>query len=202
MDSISPEVPDHRDGKSIADSETQEQIYSILSCQRGVTQGADSQTGDDKGPSGENDNKAISYMDDLVMKIIINKPKLFDERARILVSQYYHKGKLKVSKLMDLKNLERIQASKFPTLAWLKFELLIKELVQKQLYEPSILANELIFIVKNELDSSMSSRLRSLIQSCINDCRSISSTEIEEEHKWCEIIDWISWAICEEENNL
>lgn len=133
-----------------------------------------------------------------VVELLANKPELFDEELRTEIAQYYDRINLKVSGLMSLEYLTLLnEKTKTPTLSWIKYENLISELIKKQKYEPKTVANEVLAIVKDEIPANIGAKFASVLESCVKHCRDTNKNiqDEEDEEKWCEIIDWMSWFI-------
>lgn len=133
----------------------------------------------------------------IIIVVLVTKPKLIDEDTRDLIAKYYKNNEIKVQGLMSLNYLNLLNETKSPTTTWLKYETLIVHLIKEQLYEPKSLANELLSIVKDEIPQNIASKFASVLESCVKYCRDANKdcSEEEEEEKWCEIIDWMSWFI-------
>lgn len=137
---------------------------------------------------------SFNYM---IIDVLAKKPNLIDEISRDLIAKYYKKNAIKVKGLMSLNYLKILNETKFSTTTWLKYETLVIHLIKEQLYEPKSVANELLHIVKDEIPENIASKFASVLESCVKYCREANKEcqDEEEEEKWCEIIDWMSWFI-------
>lgn len=151
-----------------------------------------------------NTNQHDSTLQNFILDLIVERPKLFDDSARAEVVDFYKRRHAKINRLLDMKNLYRLSESKFQNLSWIVFEALLINLIKNQVYEPKVIASEMMNIVKRDVEPVLSSKLATLLKSCVPYCRQSGahSVDEEEEEKWCEIIDWLSWAITDEDGQL
>lgn len=142
---------------------------------------------------------------ELIMEILSQKAEYFSDKSKQLIIDFLDKHKTKLRKsILSIENLEIINKSKSPTLSWIKLESFLKSLIKYKIYEPKRVANELLELTKIEIDKSISSRFASTLSGCVEYCREFGglTAEEEEEEKWCEIIDWMSWFIGGESGDL
>jgi hypothetical protein len=141
--------------------------------------------------------RAVLY---LIINLIASKPTLLDDDSKKLLSDYLKQQDVKVSGLVT-ENILKLLNSKnanSQTMTWLKYEILLKQLISDYVYEPKTLSNEIIAHVKKDLDPSLAIKFSSALKSCVDICRKINNKHVpdeEEEEKWCEIIDWMSWLM-------
>lgn len=140
----------------------------------------------------------------ILMKVLASQPKLLDDSARDAVVFYFRSNKIKAEGLVTVENLSLLNQSKSQLMTWLKYELLLIQLIKEQIYEPKTMANETLVIVKSELGTQIASKFSSVLNTCVKHCRESNRHNVdeEEEEKWCEIIDWMSWFIVSDEDSF
>lgn len=190
------------------------QVKELIDKAGKLTSKSDCDHSNSNGCFNMDELKPIPICDEAFLSLIINlislKPKLMDESVTESISQYYKDRK--AEGLISLKNLETLHdQTHSPTYTWLKYESLLSNLIKKDIYKPKSMANEVLVVVKNELRPDLGSKLASVLESCVKLCREAGKSrargsmvgelgdeeaeEGEEEEKWCEIIDWMSWFI-------
>lgn len=139
-----------------------------------------------------------------LMKVIATEPKLLDDLAKDAVASYFKTHQVKAKNLITIDNLTILSRSKTQMMTWLKYEILLIHLIKEQIYEPKTMANETLNIVKSEMSPEITSKFSSVLNTCVKHCRESNRHNIdeEEEEKWCEIIDWMSWFIVTEEDSF
>lgn len=131
-----------------------------------------------------------------LISVISTKPNLLDDESKSKVVHYFKSNKISAKELVHLEYLKILNTSHTKTLTWIKYEKLLSWLIKEKIYQPSTMANEVLFVVKSELEPAIASNFCSVISSCVKYCREVSNGQFEEEEeKWCEIIDWISWFL-------
>jgi len=137
-----------------------------------------------------------------IIQVLSLKPKLLDDTTKDSLVKYFKANNIKSSGLVTLNNLYTLYQTKFQLITWLKYESLLIHLMKEQVYEPKTLTNEVLSIVKNELQPEIATKFSSAMNACVQYCREANAGKIddEEEEKWCEIIDWVSWFVGTEEN--
>lgn len=131
-----------------------------------------------------------------LITVITTKPSLLDDESKSKVVHYFKSNKISAKGLVSLEYLKTLNTSRTKTLTWIKYEKLLCWLIKEKIYQPSTMANEVLYVVKSELEPAIASNFCSVINSCVKYCREVSNGQFEEEEeKWCEIIDWISWFL-------
>lgn len=135
----------------------------------------------------------------LIVLLIATKPNLIDDEVKKELCSYFKKLDWKIDGLVSVSILELLHTrSQTQTITWLKYEALLTHLIKDYIYEPKTMSNEVLKIVKHELNPSIAAKLSSVLKSCAEICRKINNQHApdeEVEEKWCEIIEWTSWLI-------
>ena len=137
--------------------------------------------------------------------VLAKKPNLIDDNIRIRLSDYYKLNKIKATGLVShdmLKLLHTNCESKLIT--WIKFEALLVHLIKDYVYEPKTLASEILETVKDDLDSQLAANFSSILNGCVKVCREVNNRRAldeEEQEKWCEIIEWMSWFLAGDDDH-
>lgn len=132
----------------------------------------------------------------VLFKTLRDRPQIIDDQVRVACSKYYQDNKIKAEGLIDLKYLNILQGSKHSSTAWLKLETLLVHLIKKEVYLTQTMGDEILRVMKTELDDNLASKLSSLFKECAAVCRQISGkNNPEDEEKWIEIIEWLSWFV-------
>lgn len=142
----------------------------------------------------------------LLVKIIASKPDLIDEETLNSLVALFQRHSVKLANLVEYDILTALYNGKSDsqTKTWIKYENLIKKLINCDLYDPSALANEALQVVSKELNPNIAYKFSSLLSSCVDFCRKsgkINPAE-EEEQKWCEILEWMSWFLSTDNDEL
>ena len=161
-----------------------------------------------ESPEKSNDVDSISCVPScsmallhLVLRVIATKPNLFEDDVKQSLITYFKGKKLSAERLISRQILELLESEAVPTssrLTWLKYENLLIALIRQDVYQPESMANDVLSLVKDELDGNIASKLASVLESCVKHCREISKKRTDDkelEEKWCEIIDWMSWFL-------
>lgn len=142
----------------------------------------------------------------LVLEIIASKPEIFDEKAMQCLISHLNNNSIKFVNLVTADILLHLHRGSSPsqTRTWLKYENLIVNAIKKDIYDTETMANEILGIVHKEIDPVVARKFSSLLGSCVKVCRekTKSKGQDEDEEKWCEIIDWMSWFLGSEEDEL
>lgn len=137
----------------------------------------------------------IDNLFNVAIQIITIKPKLFDDTAQNKLVEFFKKPGMETNKFISLDTLSTLDKSKMSTLTWIKYEMLLKTLIKEKVYEPKEMARAILHLSKTEIDPNLAAKFASAISGCVKYCRESSGQNMdeEEEEKWCEIIDWMSW---------
>lgn len=142
----------------------------------------------------------------LMLNIVATKPDLIDDKVIDCLVAHFQKSPGKLTNLITYDTLNLLHNGKddSQTKKWLKYEILIKRFINCGIYEPSTMLNEVLGVARKELDDDVARKFSSLISSCVDTCRKSKkiSREEEEEQKWCEILDWMSWFLGSDDNEL
>lgn len=139
----------------------------------------------------------------LLIKALAIKPDLLEDKAKDKVVKYYKDKKITARGLVYLEYLKILNTAQSKTLTWLKYETLLSHLIRERIYDPSTMANEVLSVVKCELPRDIAIKFCSVIDSCVKHCREATKGKFEEEEeKWCEIIEWISWFLASSEDDF
>lgn len=134
----------------------------------------------------------------IIIELLALQPAIFDEVVRQEVANYYKNFGIKAKGLMSIDNLTVMNdKTKNSNLTWIKYEAFVSHLIKTHNYEPKTVANELLTIVKDEIPKKIASKVASVLETIVKHCREANklNQDEEEEEKWCEIIDWLSWFI-------
>lgn len=137
----------------------------------------------------------------LIVHVIAKRPSLIEDNVKQKLIEYFNRNKTKANGLIShdvLKILHHGSSEGSNLLVWLKYESVIIALVRENIYQPETLANEVLALSKEELNSDIASKFASVLESCVRYCREVNkkhANESELEEKWCEIIDWMSWFL-------
>lgn len=142
----------------------------------------------------------------ILSRVLLEHPEIVDDVMRKQVSNYYKHHKIDAEGFITIEFIKSLHENKKnPSITWLKYETLLTHLIKEQAYKPKTLANELLALVKCELDKDMGAKFASAISGCVKYCQQIKSNDHvdpeEDEEKWCEIVDWISWFLSPEEDD-
>lgn len=140
----------------------------------------------------------------LLIRVIATKPNLIDDDVKAKVVGCFKDKNVKISKLISIENLTNLHKSGSQLISWIKYESLLNHLIKERIYESSTMANEVLSIVKDELNPAIACKLASVIEGCVKQCRESSKGNDDEEleEKWCEIIDWMSWFLASREDDF
>lgn len=139
----------------------------------------------------------------LLTKVIATKPSLLDDDAKARVVRYFKDNNILAKGLVYLEYLKILSSSQTKNMTWIKYEMLLSQLIKEKVYQPSTMANEVLSVVKSELDADIASNFCSVMNSCVKYCREVSNEHLEEEEeKWCEIIDWMSWFLATNDDHF
>lgn len=128
-----------------------------------------------------------------LMQLMITRPTILDESARKSIGDLFERSNLRSQNLISHAVLEGLSASKSQTSTWLAYERLLVHLIKAQLYEPKTLTSEVLTIVKSDMKKETATKFSSVLSECARHCREAITGDEEEEEKWCEIMDWLSW---------
>jgi len=137
----------------------------------------------------------------MIVKVIAKKPNLFDDSIKEGLLDYFKTNKVSAKGLISLSVLQNLHKADSQLLTWIKYEILLIHLIKERIYEPKTMANEILALTKSDLPSNVATKFSSVLQSCLKYCREVNKGRMdeEEEEKWTEIIDWMSWFICDED---
>lgn len=140
----------------------------------------------------------------ILIKILASQPKLLEDSTRDAIASYFKTNNIKAEGLITIDNLTTLNQSKSPLMTWLKYENLLIHLIKERIYEPKTMSNETLAVVKSEINPDIASRFSSVLSTCVKHCRDSNRHNIdeEEEEKWCEIVDWMSWFLITEEDDF
>lgn len=139
----------------------------------------------------------------ILIKVIAIKPSLLDDDTKTKVVHYFKDNNIRAKGLVYSEYLAILSTSKTKSMSWIKYETLLSRLIKEKIYQPSTMANEVLSVVKSEMDADIACNFCPVINSCVKYCREVSYGCLEEEEeKWCEIIDWISWFLATNDDNF
>lgn len=140
----------------------------------------------------------------IIIQVLTLNPRLVEDSTKDHLVNYFKSNDIKSSGLVTLKNLYTLYETKAQLMTWLKFESLLIQLIKEQVYEPKTLANEVLTVAKNDLKPEIAAKFSSAMNACVKYCREANSGNMddEEEEKWCEIIDWMSWFLVTEDSDF
>lgn len=141
----------------------------------------------------------------IIIEVIAQSPKLIDDDAKQNFAHYYKTNNVEARRLVLPEYLSLLSTANSQLLAWLKYETLLIHLIKEQIYAPKTFANEILAIVKNELKPNIAAKFSSVVSACVKYCREANkgkNEDEEEEEKWCEIIDWMSWFMSTDDDGL
>lgn len=147
-----------------------------------------------------------SALVNFLIKILASRPYLIDDSVKNLAANYFKENNLKAQGLISQDVLRALSSgSGSQIIVWIHYEALLSHLIKENVYEPKTVANETLRTVKHELDPKIAAKFSSVLNSCVRRCREIDNRqaidqEQEEEEKWCEIIDWMSWFLIDEDS--
>ena len=120
-----------------------------------------------------------------------------NDEARKAIVGHYKKRNISATDQISHDKLKYLHSQcKSPQLSWLQFELILRALINGKIYAPKTMANELMALLKIELDPELAGRFANVVESLVKHCREISKSDDEElQEKWCEIIEWTSWCL-------
>lgn len=135
----------------------------------------------------------------LIIKTIASRPSLVDDNVKFQISDYFKTNNIKAQGLVSQDILTTLYSgSESQLITWVKYEAILSHLIREFIYEPKTMASEVLQTVKNELDPRVAAKFSSVLNECVKFCREINNRHAfdeEEEEKWCEIIDWMSWFL-------
>lgn len=135
-----------------------------------------------------------------MIHIIASKPAHFDEEIKETINQCVKSNGIEVTGLVTKDVLKMLSTANpnSQTMVWIKYESFLKQMIKERAYNPKSMANELLAIIKHDLEPGLSLKLSSALKSCVDLCRQVNNKhepDEEEKEKWCEIIDWMSWMM-------
>lgn len=142
----------------------------------------------------------------LIIRTTSKKPFLIDDNVRLEISNYYKRHKLKAEGLISVQILHSLHSgSDSQTMVWIKYEAILSHLIKELVYEPRTMANEVLRTVKSELDPKVAAKFSSVLNGCVKICKEVNHKlcmDEEEQEKWCEIIDWMSWFLADDMDDM
>lgn len=137
-----------------------------------------------------------------LVKILATNPKLIDDSIKSSVVGYFKLHEVKAKGFLSQEILSVLSETQSPLLTWLKYESLLCQLIKEKIYEPKAVANEVLETVKNDLPQEVAIKFSSVLDSCVKHCREAGGGQSDEEEKgkWCEIIDWMSWFLVDQDD--
>lgn len=181
------------------------QLHSILeakiqeNCEKDVAS-------QEKSDIGQTEYKIFKATDliSIAIEVLSLQPNLFDEVALKTLIDYFKGCQTLAQGLITIEIVTKLHSSKSQTLTWIKYENLLRSFIKEHIYKPKTMVNELLELSKNELDPTLASRFSSVINGCVKYCRESQNhnAEGEEEEKWSEIVEWMSWFLGGELSDL
>lgn len=190
-------------------NEPKDLIDIIDRYQKNTTSDCDAQKGEqeiqnDPSVSDESTPLCPESIVVLLVKVIGVKPNLIDDDVKAKVVRCFKDKNFKVQRIITIENLTILHKSGSQLISWIKYESMLNHFIKEQIYEPDTMANEVLSIVKGELNPAIACKLASVIEGCVKHCRESSKGKAEEEldEKWCEIIDWMSWFLASKDDDF
>lgn len=142
------------------------------------------------------------HLRDIIIETLVQNPKLLDDKAKSLVVEFYKTNQIDASDFITPIKLAKLLESKTQAITWIKYESLLCHLIRAKVYSPKCLMDEVLALSKQEsFSQEAGSKFASCLSQCVKCCREISNPEEEEEQKWCEIIDWMSWFLADPQDD-
>lgn len=156
--------------------------------------------------NNQSDAKCAKGLIRLIVEVIASKPDLLDEEVMECLISRLESSTIRITNLISHDILIYLQNGSSPSQArtWLKYENLIIKLIRRNIYDTETMANEILCIVRREIEPQVAQKFSSVLSSCVKVCRETSKNTGQEggEEKWCEIIDWMSWFLGSEGGDL
>ena len=150
----------------------------------------------------------------IVIKTIVEQPDRVEDDFRKKVSEYFHEKNVEAEGLVTQAILAKLGSSKSQSqlLTWLKYETILTHLIKEHIYKPNKMASEVLATVKCDLNSKIAAKFSSVLNGCVKYCREANKETSanttantdgdEEEENWCEIIDWMSWFLGNDDEDM